>query len=144
MMAVGWVMSITERTSGLASTVSGPTGLMRHVPHVDSSTDSNGVSWKNEEEGAATSVLAAASPLVDGVGDLTRPGTRAADHPGDLATWHLRWREGSAAQRPAGEPVADELPGLNDHDDRRYGDVDDRPVVPLRPVGDREIAEPAA
>ncbi|WP_127355594.1 SDR family NAD(P)-dependent oxidoreductase [Actinacidiphila soli] len=44
------------------------TGLMRHVPQVEASTDSNGVSWKNEEQGAATSVLLGASPLVDGVG----------------------------------------------------------------------------
>jgi NAD(P)-dependent dehydrogenase (short-subunit alcohol dehydrogenase family) len=44
------------------------TGLMRHVPQVDASTDSDGVSWKNEEQGAATTVLLAASPLVEGVG----------------------------------------------------------------------------
>jgi NAD(P)-dependent dehydrogenase (short-subunit alcohol dehydrogenase family) len=48
------------------------TGLSRHVPDVatapasfdPASTD---VSWKNPEQGAATSVLLAASPLVDGV-----------------------------------------------------------------------------
>ncbi|MFC4508153.1 MULTISPECIES: SDR family NAD(P)-dependent oxidoreductase [Streptomyces] len=44
------------------------TGLMRHIPQVDASTDSTGVSWKNEEQGAATSVLLAASPLVEGIG----------------------------------------------------------------------------
>ncbi|WP_328315834.1 SDR family NAD(P)-dependent oxidoreductase [Streptomyces sp. NBC_00388] len=44
------------------------TGLMRHVPHADASTGSAGVSWKNEEQGAATSVLLAASPLLDGIG----------------------------------------------------------------------------
>ncbi|WP_405774705.1 SDR family NAD(P)-dependent oxidoreductase [Streptomyces sp. NBC_00859] len=44
------------------------TGLMRHIPQVDASTDSDGVSWKNAQQGAATSVLLAASPLVDSVG----------------------------------------------------------------------------
>ncbi|WP_370218168.1 SDR family NAD(P)-dependent oxidoreductase [Kitasatospora sp. GAS1066B] len=44
------------------------TGLMRHIPQVDASTDSTGVSWKNEEQGAATSALLAASPLLDGIG----------------------------------------------------------------------------
>ncbi|MFK0172683.1 SDR family NAD(P)-dependent oxidoreductase [Streptomyces sp. NPDC090306] len=44
------------------------TGLMRHVPHVDAGTDGSGVSWKTPEQGAATSALLAASPLLDGVG----------------------------------------------------------------------------
>jgi NAD(P)-dependent dehydrogenase (short-subunit alcohol dehydrogenase family) len=49
------------------------TNLGRHIGDVNSSPasfepQSTGVSWKNTEQGAATSVLLAASPLVDGVG----------------------------------------------------------------------------
>jgi NAD(P)-dependent dehydrogenase (short-subunit alcohol dehydrogenase family) len=49
------------------------TNLGRHIGDVSDSPASfeprsTGVSWKNTEQGAATSVLLAASPLVDGVG----------------------------------------------------------------------------
>jgi NAD(P)-dependent dehydrogenase (short-subunit alcohol dehydrogenase family) len=49
------------------------TNLGRHIGDVSSSPasfapQSTDVSWKNTEQGAATSVLLAASPLVDGVG----------------------------------------------------------------------------
>src|SRR5882757_3241244 len=48
------------------------TNLARHVGDLasalaSSEPDSTGVSWKNAEQGAATSVLLAASPLVEGV-----------------------------------------------------------------------------
>ncbi|MGW5361506.1 SDR family NAD(P)-dependent oxidoreductase [Actinopolymorpha pittospori] len=49
------------------------TNLSRHIGDVANAPtsfepDSTAVSWKNAEQGAATSVLLAASPLVDGVG----------------------------------------------------------------------------
>ncbi|MGW4464082.1 SDR family NAD(P)-dependent oxidoreductase [Micromonospora sp. NPDC004704] len=49
------------------------TNLMRHLPEsakAPATLDSNstGVSWKTPEQGAATSVLLAASPLIDGIG----------------------------------------------------------------------------
>ncbi|WP_051799292.1 SDR family NAD(P)-dependent oxidoreductase [Catenuloplanes japonicus] len=46
------------------------TGLARHVtalPPAADPTGATGVSWKDPEQGAATSVLLAASPLLDGV-----------------------------------------------------------------------------
>ena len=47
------------------------TGLGRHMDNLDAPTSfdphSTDVSWKNSEQGAATSVLLAASPLVEGV-----------------------------------------------------------------------------
>jgi NAD(P)-dependent dehydrogenase (short-subunit alcohol dehydrogenase family) len=43
----------------LGGPASNPAGL---------TSDSTGVSWKNEEQGAATSALLAASPLLDGIG----------------------------------------------------------------------------
>jgi len=49
------------------------TNLVRHIGDVRNAPasfepDSTGVSWKTPEQGAATSVLLAASPLLDGVG----------------------------------------------------------------------------
>ncbi|KAB8180103.1 SDR family NAD(P)-dependent oxidoreductase [Microbispora catharanthi] len=49
-----------------------PTGLQRHldpdyIERRRALGDSTGVTWKNTEQGAATSVLLAASPLVEGV-----------------------------------------------------------------------------
>jgi NAD(P)-dependent dehydrogenase (short-subunit alcohol dehydrogenase family) len=62
------------------------TNLQRHVSDEDIAARAGGVQWKTPEQGAATSVLLAASPLLDGVGgryfedcneaEPHRPGTR--------------------------------------------------------------------